>query len=91
MGTQGDFLLMEVPVKARRSVSELAGLLTEVLSRHAECADILVDRIRSIETDGGPNWEADLEPRKGKEISPDCRRVALAAIHDLQQRFDLGN
>jgi hypothetical protein len=78
-------------VKARRNVSELADLLTEVLSRHAECADIVIDQIRPIETDGGPTWEADLEPKKGKEIRPDCKRIALAAIHDLQQRFDLGD
>jgi hypothetical protein len=76
-------------MKTRHSTSQLTNLLTEVLSRHRECADIMVDRIRPIEADDGPNWEAELKPLPGKKISPDCKRVALAAITDLQQRFDL--
>jgi hypothetical protein len=76
-------------MKPQKTSTELLNLLTDALSRRAECADIIVGRIRPVQNGEISTWEADFEPLPGKSLSPDSKRVALAALHDFRERFDL--
>ena len=74
--------------KRTRTQAELIALLNAALRRTDVCDGVTVAAIHQVE-DKTANWDADALHGSDVSVRPDCRRVFIAAKHDLRKMYDL--
>ena len=69
-----------IPRRATKTADELKAALTRALQGHPECQGIEVTELKPLDDSGGlANWDAEFEAAPGLTMSPECKRVLLAA------------
>jgi hypothetical protein len=85
--------MKHAPRRESKTAAELVAALNKALQAHPECQGIKLSKLVPLENTevGLANWDVELVAEVGITMSPECKRVAIAAKHGVQKHFDLAS